>query len=72
MDRYVSMPLFGYVSVFGVVFALGGFEGVSPLSTLLAFLIGAGGVFGIVAGISFGRGYRDSDDADRDEASAEN
>ncbi|MFC7070335.1 hypothetical protein [Halobaculum lipolyticum] len=62
MNRLTALPLFGFLSVFGVAYAAGGFEGVPAADRLGAFVLGLFAVLAMVAGYSFARGYRDDDD----------
>ncbi|WP_313695431.1 hypothetical protein [Halorarum halobium] len=62
MNRLLALPVAGYLTVVGIFAAIGGFDGV-PLATSLGWIaVGAVGVLALVAGFSFARGFRESDD----------
>lgn len=59
MNRLTALPLFGFLTVFGALYVTGAFDGVPFADRAGGFLLGLFAVLALVAGYSFGRGYRD-------------
>ena len=62
MNRLTALPLFGFLTVFGVLYVAGGFEGVPAADRVAGFVVGLATVLALVAGYAFARGYRGDDD----------
>ena len=62
MNRLTALPLAGFLSVLGVVYLSGSLDGVPAADRIGGLVIGLATVLAIVAGYSFGRGYRDDGD----------
>lgn len=58
MNRLTALPLFGFLTVFGALYAFGGAGGVPFADRAGGFLLGLLAVLALVAGYSFARGYR--------------
>ncbi|MFC7096098.1 hypothetical protein [Halobaculum marinum] len=58
MNRLTALPLFGFLSVFGVLYVAGAFDGVPAADRVGGFVLGLLAVVALVAGYSFARGYR--------------
>ncbi|WP_435064890.1 hypothetical protein [Halobaculum sp. EA56] len=62
MNRLTALPLFGFLTVFGVLYVAGAFEGVPPADRVGGFVLGVPAVLALVAGFSFAKGYRGDDE----------
>ncbi|QZP38354.1 hypothetical protein [Halobaculum magnesiiphilum] len=58
MNRLTALPLFGFFTVLAALYVTGSLDGVPFADRAVGFLLGLFAVFAIVAGYSFGRGYR--------------
>ncbi|UIO98806.1 hypothetical protein Hbl1158_09665 [Halobaculum sp. CBA1158] len=70
MNRLTALPLFGFLTVFGVLYVAGAFEGVPVAERAGGFVLGVLTVLALVAGYSFARGYRGDEDEDEDDPAA--
>ena len=62
MNRLTALPLFGFLTVFGALYVTGAFDGVPFADRAGGFALGLFAVLALVAGYSFGRGYRGDDE----------
>ncbi|SHH27922.1 hypothetical protein [Halobaculum gomorrense] len=63
MNRLTALPLFGFFTVFGVLYVAGAFDGVPFADRAGGFVLGILAVIALIAGFSFARGYRGDDSA---------
>lgn len=64
MNRLTALPLFGFFTVLAALYFAGAFEGVPFADRAGGFVLGLFAVLAVIAGYSFGRGYRDDEEAD--------
>lgn len=63
MNRLTALPLFGFLTVFGVLYAAGAFAGVPLADRAGGFVLGLLAVLALIAGYSFARGYRSDEES---------
>lgn len=64
MNRLTALPLFGFLTVFGLVYVFGGFSGVPFADRAGGFVLGLLTILAMVAGFAFAKGYRGDGEED--------
>ncbi|MFC6794327.1 hypothetical protein ACFQFH_08180 [Halobaculum halobium] len=62
MNRLIALPLFGFLTVLTALYLTGSLDGVPFADRAAGLVLGLFAVVALIAGYSFGQGYRANDE----------